>query len=424
MKYLGRFLAVLAALLFVATLPCATWAFSTGQMLLNAESYKNALSRQNAYSDLIPALLPAIAEAEEQHNVNADTLTFLNVVGNLDAEDWQRIAAELIPADWLQVQVETNIDAFFNWLNDREALPNIRFDTASLRERLSGLPGQRAVNLIMESWPPCTQEQLDVLLNFSNTPEAAFPFCQPPGEYFALTSEALSNTLREQAQQLPDVYPPPDWLNNNRTRLQLNQFKLGVRWMQTFVAELWVLAAALLSLVVFFTVRSLKSLGRWSGVSLIASGIAAVIPIPLLISPFLLPPALTSAFSNGESGSPGAGVGRALGDANTYLNTIIHDITRSIIGEITAPVLTLAALTIGLGFVALVIAALTRYPEETQIVEWQTSTPTPTPTDAVTPVAQVTPTGQRPSNLEPAPTTPPPEFTLPDSPEDDPGFKE
>ena len=114
MKHLGRFMAALTALLFIVTLPCATWMFSTGQMLLNADSYKNAFSQQNVYADLIPALLPAIAESENRDNVqNPDTLTFLNIVDNLDANDWRRIAAELVPPEWLRAQVEANLDAWF-----------------------------------------------------------------------------------------------------------------------------------------------------------------------------------------------------------------------------------------------------------------------------------------------------------------------
>ncbi len=418
-QYLGRFLAILAACMFIVTLPCATWMLSTGQMLLDADSYKNALSSENVYADLIPALLPAIAESEHDPT-NPDALTLVSIVGNLDANDWRRISELLIPPQWLRSQVENNLDTFFDWLNDAIPSPNLRFDTASLRQRLSGREGQQAVNLFMESWPACTDEQLDVLLHFEERPNAEFPFCQPSGEYVAVMSEALTGILREQANRLPDVFPPPGWLENNAVRRELNNLKLGVRWAQTFVVELWIMAAALLSLIVFFTVRSLKSFGRWSGVTLLLSGIAAVIPIPFLLSPFLLPNALAVALSDGEFGPRGPGIGPGLGDADSYLEYIAQGITRSVIGEILMPVLILAAVMIGLGFVGLVISALTRYPDDAG-EGLPTTTPTPTPTGSFTPTGHVTPTGQILYTLDQTPTpgtpsgidSPPQEYTPP-----------
>lgn len=418
-KYLGRFLAILAAFFLIVTLPCATWMLSTGQMLLDADSYKNALANENVYADLIPALLPAIAEGE--HNPDTpEALTLVSIVGNLDANDWRRIAELLVPPQWLRTQVENNLDIFIDWLNDDIPTPNLRFDTGLLRERLTGREGQQAVNLIMGSWPPCTDEQLDVLLNYDDRPDAAFPFCQPSGEYVAVMSEALANILREQANHLPDEFPPPDWLENNAVRRELNNIKLGVRWAQTFVIELWILAAGLLSLIVFFTVRSLKSFGQWSGVSLLLSGIAAVIPVPFLLSPFLLPNVLVRALSEGEASSRGLGVTSGLGNADSYLEVIAQGVTRSIIGEILMPVLILAAVLIVLGFLGLIISVLTRYPDEAGN-DLSTFTPTPTPTGNFTPTGHITPTGQMLYTLEqtPTPGTPssiapsPQEFTPP-----------
>lgn len=392
MKYLGRFLAVLMALLFVTALPCAAWTLSAGQMLLKAETYKSALAHQNAYAELIPALLPALAESRQDPDTPSEALNFLNLIANLDAEDWRRISAELIPAAWLQTQVETNLDAFFAWLNDETPILDIRFDTTSLRQRLSGEPGQRAVNLILQSWSPCTPEQIDILLNFDAASGDEFPFCQPPGQYMAVTSAALSQTLREQARNLPDVYPPPDWLQNPRTRTRLQELKQAVRFSQLAMVELCLLPIALLSLVVFFTVRSLKSFGYWSGTLLITAGVFTLLPLPLLLSPFILPEALTPLLSG--TNTPGREL--AQGPGATYLEQMMYGITRSIVSELARPVLVIGAVMIGLGFVALVIAALIRSNGEKPATDRSpvSAGATPTPTEPLTPTGQVTSKGE------------------------------
>jgi len=353
-KYIGRFMAILAAFLFVMTLPWAVWMSSVKGLLLDADTYKNTLSRQNLYTTLIPDLLTTIVESESENN-NPDTLTFLNVVRNLDRQDWERIATLLIPADWLQAQVERNLDAFFAWLNGDTPTPDLAFDTASLRERLAGEPGQRVVNLILESWPPCTDEQLDVLLNFEHT-DQPFPFCQPPGEYIALTSTALAEALSEQASALPDVVPAPDWLENPRTRRELARLKQFVQLLNAFVAELWLLPAALLALIVFFTVRSLKSFGRWSGTVLIVGGILSILPIPLMLSPSFLPSILLSSIKSSDV--------TISSQQAAHLNILAQSISHAIVGELTLPVLIISGVLIALGFIAHVVAAISRYPEE------------------------------------------------------------
>ncbi len=401
MRVLGRLLAFLATLLFVAILPCAAWTFSASQLLLSADTYKTALGNQDVYSDLIPALLPAISQSEIHAEIHdSETLNLLNVVQNLDETAWERIAAELIPADWLRQQVETNLEAFFDWLNGLTAMPALAFDTGSLRDRLTGAPGQRAVNEIIESWPACTEEQVAVLATYKASSGETFPFCQPPGEYLAFVSQALSQTLSQEASVLPDVSPQPDWLSNNQTRAELTQLQQVVHVSKAMTLELILIPAGLLSLVVFFTVRSLKSFGRWSGLSLIASGVFTALPIPLLLSPLLLPSAIVSF----QESSASNGFFRAAPSGETsYGALILEGIVRSLLGELTLPVLILAAIMIGLGFVGMVVATFARHPDEViedELLAFRAKT-THTPTGLSLPTP-LTPT--RPDSLVPGPT--------------------
>jgi hypothetical protein len=394
-KLLGRFMAILMALLFVVTLPCAIWTLATGQLLTNGETYKNALITNNAYVELIPSILPAMVEASDDPEIQAeieadpDALTFLNIIGNMEKEDWEIIANELVPPDWLRQQIEGNLDAFFGWLNNERPVPDLHFDTGSLRDRLSGAEGQRAVNLILTSWPECSEEQIDTLLNFEEQSSETFPFCQPPGDMLAFTSQALSDTLRNEARSLPDAVPNPNWLQNDETRRQLNQIKHGVRIIQAILIEFLLIPLAFLSLVIFFTVRSLKAFGRWSGIMLLITGVFTALPIPFLVSPFLLP--ATAATLMGDP-SINMEFGPGSQRAAEYSLLIVQDIIRSITGELTLPVLVMAAGLIVLGFIGLVISAIARDPEEVMNEHLMTTSGTPLPTGAFTPTGQVTST--------------------------------
>lgn len=359
MRFLGRLLAITLAILVIAAVPWAIWATGTDLLFSDADIYLDTLNRQNLYTELIPALLPAIAqESAEAEIEDPQALTFLNIVRNLEGRDWRRIASELTPADWLQSQVEENTRALFDWLHGRRPDLELAFDTASLRERLSGAPGQRAVNLILDSWPPCTEAELTALLNAETATQSAVPFCQPPGEYLAFTSEALTDVLRQQARTIPDVIPAPNWQENPKTRTQLLELQAGFRFLQVLVIEFWLLPLALLCLIVVFTIRSLKAFTRWNGTILALSGLAALLPLPLVLSPVLIAPAVGAALEP----RPEA-IAAGLGDTPRYAEFVLNDIFRALTGQITLPILVMSALVVGGGFVLLIISAIMRDPE-------------------------------------------------------------
>ncbi len=357
-------------------------------MLLSADTYKNAFLRQDAYAVFIPALFPALASQLPALNDNTSeaALGFLDVVETLDERAWADIAVEATPPEWLRRELERNLDSFFAWLNGETPTLELAIDTAFLREQLSGESGQRMIDRIIRSWPPCTEEQIDVLRQIdTQAANSAIPHCHPPDEYLATSTAVLSAQLQSIAQQIPDVIPDPEQINSPQARLRLEELKRTVRLARALVIELWLLPVALLALIVFFAVRSLKSFGRWTGWTLIAGGILTLLPIPLLLSPLLMSPFASSLAMSMDTGEIALTIegepvpGPAGGEI--YLTLIAEGMLRSVIGELTLPVLIQSAVVIGLGFAALVVSALARSPEEAQADELHTlATASITPT--------------------------------------------
>ena|GEM_PF-652541 len=420
MKYLGWFLAFLAALLLVPGIACAAWSFSAGQMLLSADTYKNAFLRQDAYAIFIPALFPALAGRLPDANGDPDGVAheFLEVVETLDERAWASIAEEVTPPEWLRRELERNLDSFFAWLNGETPTLELAIDTAFLREQLSGESGQRMIDRIIRSWPPCTNEQIAALRRIdTQAGDDVLPHCQPPDEYLATSTAVLSTQLQSIVRQIPDVIPDPEQITSPQARLRLEELKRSVRLARALVIELWLLPVALLALIVFFAVRSLKSFGRWAGWTLIVGGILTLLPIPLLLSPLLMSPFASSLATSMDTGEialtiEGESVPGPAGE-EVYMTLIAEGMLRSVIGELTLPVLIQSAVVIGLGFAALVVSALARSPEEVQADELHTlATASITPTQASSGTPPVT-AGQSPPipvqqrAEEPSPAGPP-----------------
>ncbi|GAB4571276.1 MAG: hypothetical protein Kow0077_07570 [Anaerolineae bacterium] len=351
MRLVSRLLGLLLGIGVVLIVPIAIWITASGVVLSDADAYLKALAGQNLYDELIPNLLPALVqESSQSPQPDPETLTLINIVRHMDTADWAAVAAELTPTDWLQHEVEHNVTTFFDWLHDRAPYPDLRIDTGALRERLTGPAGQRAVNLILASWPPCTEEELARFLNTDTQNAADYPLCQPPGEYLALTSEALTGLLQEAALSLPDRIPEPDWLANARIRDRLNEIKALFLFVQAIIVELWLIPLALMAMIVAIVIRSWRAFTRWHGTLLVIAGLLALLPLPLLLSPALMARNdIGMAFSNG---------------APRYIDLVARNVVAVLIAQLSLPVIMLAGVVLGGGFILLVISVFIGQPDE------------------------------------------------------------
>jgi hypothetical protein len=125
--------------------------------MLSGDTYKNAFKDKDFYQDLLPAVLPALLEdLENQEDTSEDTVTLLHVINHLDQRDWEQIAPQLVPIEWVEYAVEANLDSFLAWLDGDAPDLEIIFRTEALRRRLSGSPGEVAVQMMASALPECS----------------------------------------------------------------------------------------------------------------------------------------------------------------------------------------------------------------------------------------------------------------------------
>lgn len=106
MRCLGRLIGLGLVFVFICVFPCSLWTFNTQRIMLSGDTYKNAFKDKDFYQDLLPAVLPALLEdLENQDNVSEDTVTLLQVINHLDQRDWEQIAPQLVPIEWVEYAV-------------------------------------------------------------------------------------------------------------------------------------------------------------------------------------------------------------------------------------------------------------------------------------------------------------------------------
>jgi hypothetical protein len=355
---LGKFSAFWLVLLFIIITPWTVWTFNLQHRALQEDTYLIPLDQQNAYENLTPFILPAIAESTRgtpgQEAAKIGELEFISVVENLQLDDWELIAREVITADYVQAETEKNLPLFLDYMAGREARLEVEFNTQILRENLLSPAGDRMVNLIFNSWQACTPAGEEHIRRFLAGESSFFPYCKPAD---ASRQREIFNLLKDSKNVLAESIP--DRWNAREQYAQQNDTTL-VQADAAFYRDLqrpivmgnelapinWLVSLSILCLIVMLGVDSGRSFLRWVGLPLIFTGVFSLLPLAFI--PFLL------------SFEPAS-------DPTIQINDIQSEAWRgvilSLVTTFSTPVLTRGATLVGLGFFMLLISALI-HPEE------------------------------------------------------------
>jgi hypothetical protein len=333
-NFLIRALAVLLCLAFLVTIVVVLLLVNADSMLLSPAVYQNALKRERIYERL-PSLAaeqifismhpkgegvtwegggnPLQYAGPEAQSCSMDALgeqAFRDILGGLrdptpqeiaamedcgvgvpaggvegppeffkvlTIDQWGSILRTLLPADWLQAQMESVLRQAFTILETPGAPLSLIIDMREFKTRMTGPAGVDAALQIILALPPCDPGYFPDPAN----PESLLE-CRPPDELLEALKPELASALEDAAKQIPDEL---DLLEEARDSGSLNLEGLGLPFgpRQLLQAGRWVvrlspiLCIAILVLVTLLVVRSWRSFLRWWGLPILAAGACVVL---------------------------------------------------------------------------------------------------------------------------------------------------
>jgi len=193
----------------------------------------------------------------------------------LDRSDWEAIFAALLPAAWLQAQVESVIDQVFGYLDAKTDV--VKFSLVEFKKRLAGDAGVTILTRIIQAQPPCALDQLANMVG-SATAMEKIELCRPPEGSFDPKNPEVRQAISQALANFPDEAtlisgapnPPPsspeDSLLGSDARTAFGRVRLFLR-----IGVL--LPIAFFLLMTLFGVRSLRGLLRWWGIPLLVVGL-------------------------------------------------------------------------------------------------------------------------------------------------------
>jgi hypothetical protein len=276
-----RFAAVALCGLFVASLPFALAARNLAGVFFSAARMASALE-----SSLVDtgALKLSVVEAFAQEGGAAqegfslrEGLAFVTPAQKLE------LGELLFPDDWMRVQIHSNVDRFYSWLEQGGAPPAVEVDLGSLKGGwLSGDVNQM-VATIMKSWPACTPEMVGQFLGATVSGNLEnLLICRPGEPLEGLLASFVATGLKVALNAAPDrllvanlgEHTPIDELE--QTREQWNRVKSFALWG-------WTVPCGLLLLVGLLKVRDGTSFRLWMGWPLLLAGLVAFAPIGAVV---------------------------------------------------------------------------------------------------------------------------------------------
>jgi hypothetical protein len=342
-----------------------------------------------------------------------DDLSMQGLIAHLDNREWDTLSVLVVPPGWVEQEINRNLDSFMAWLDGDKDL-EIVFQTEVIRRRLSGQPGENAMQMIGAALPECASEEEQQFQQYLDEQEGVvFPYCRPTDPDLVIALGGILDTLRtDTAEQIPEQF---DILEEMRQAVredantpdekqraekafsdtELNRFRSGITLYKRLLPLTLMIPLVLLSLIVIVTIRSSKSFFRWMGGLLVIGSLFTLFPLFLL--PFIL-----SDLSLDAEIEEGFAAGGAL-MAEVVGNRMVH----LMVGAFTWPILGQSAALVGIGFLFLVLSVLLRYPgepRETAPAVQYVISPYQTPTGMVMPEALT-----RLDNTPAVQRTPPPE---------------
>ncbi|MEJ2607171.1 MAG: hypothetical protein P8Z41_10910 [Anaerolineales bacterium] len=176
-----RILAAICALIFIVTLPFGLLAFFSSNVIFSPEELSSTLSESLIASGVLRRSITEMLSEMEFGDDFEDDTEVRQALSDLSADEWDRIIDLLLPDAWMENQLKGAVMSIHTWLDDDRLTPGIEIDLRPIKARMQGESMLEVIDLIVDSWPTCTQEQVDRMQQASV--EAGHPvilYCEPP----------------------------------------------------------------------------------------------------------------------------------------------------------------------------------------------------------------------------------------------------
>jgi hypothetical protein len=272
----AKLMAVFFSILLTVVLIFAFIQITLSQTVFSASFIKTVLDEQKVYETLPQVVTGSMLETLS--GSGDSTLSFLSQIPTEQLNLW---IAAVMPKEYLQTQTAQVVDALEAFANLDTYILDLKFDLTPVKQNLTSVVSQNALNSVLDSLPDCTGDQLTNLMASAlqgNTSNLSIPMCKPGEPLLSIVRSMLGGTVSGLAKALPDSIS----VGGEAVQSQINAFVSGPQYRAYYVTKrlleysVWA-ALGLAFLIVLFTLRSIKTMCKTLGIPALITGVVGLI---------------------------------------------------------------------------------------------------------------------------------------------------
>jgi hypothetical protein len=223
--------------------------------------------------------MEAITGGVENEAGSADggALSLEGALSYLTPQERDYLAERLLPADWVREQLQAGLDDLYAWVDNEQARPSVEVDLRPVKETLRQGGADELIEVVVDSWPPCTVEQVDVMAAQIFGLAEGFPFCEPPEPFRTGLVGMAGEAIKLGLYALPDQLSVSGERAEEKANPEILRFKEDLRLARALGRWSWLLLPALLGLTMALVIRSWRGMAWWWGLPLILGGLLTLV---------------------------------------------------------------------------------------------------------------------------------------------------
>jgi len=274
-----RALAIVVMLAFILVLPLTLLGRDLAKVIFSPENVSGILRSRLLESDFIHNIAAenflSARWFEEMDTGGGDLKPMFQYLTEAEREE---ILATLMPAEWIDAQLDKIIHAFFTWIDSEQPAPRLAVDLTPLKGDLLKGGMRRTLDTVIDSWPSCTTDEIEIMnQELLRTGVMPIEVCEPPEPYRTQVLDFAVAELGSLIRELPDKLQLIDSLEAPPT--EVSEFKGQLQFLRSVMTWGWFFPASMLGVIMVLIIRSMRDIGRWWGIPLLIGGLLSIVVV-------------------------------------------------------------------------------------------------------------------------------------------------
>jgi hypothetical protein len=261
-----KILAIIDGVLLSIVLIIGIFWVPFNKVILQPDAYKQAFVDQGLYN-VFPGLVSEYLSGNSSNELLGGSLS--QITSTLDPETVNQFMLGLIPPEWFQNQVDTNLTSLFAFINGKTENAQFFLDLVPIKDKLGTNESIKKLILLL---PSCTFSDLSKLLSMVGG-EGSLPLCRFPDDVMNIVYPLVQPYLIEMISTLPNQIPLTSIsVNQSNSSGWIFGLIMILRKASNYSLILGILVIALLGIMILISYPGMKRALRYIGIPLIIAG--------------------------------------------------------------------------------------------------------------------------------------------------------